>query len=694
MKRLPPMALIAVWLLLIAMSAPVALAGTFQEGRITDDGSVSGNNDSAPRITNGVVYWQRGFNPKSVARWTGGTSFLTLWTGSAGEGIVEMDAASGKVVWATTQGRVLFYNGVSLITIKGAGNLVGEVATDGSDVVYTENVGGAGTDINWEVYVWTGGIPFNISNNPIGRDLNVDISNGKVAYQGQGFAPGSPAHTYLWPGSLFPFFIPIPAGVINPWDRTSPAISEDYVVWGTGHSTGHSYLLYHIPTNTTQNITGNVSIPVTRDPLVSSSGVAYFMNSTGWRWRSHTGASNAIPFGTYYEIQNQELIMQTAGGVHVVDGPSGSSFRVNTLLGYEPSFSGVEVVWSAAGEIWLYAPEGRVPYPFHNPECDSPPTPGSQSIAAGANFSATIQGSDVDSSDTLTLTTAGLPAGATLTPPLPTVGSSPISTLLSWTPTSADIGLHPFLFTITDNVGKRGTCEFTLEVLCSPTTEVCDGIDNDCDTDIDEDFGVGNACLGDGDCLLGVIECDGPAASRCSTATPEVCDGLDNDCDGIADTPTVEVNDGLDNQCPGQPGFGLIDEVEGVLLFLNPAAPGELSWSPPQFGATSYRVARSTMSNFSNGCTSFIPLGAVLNDVEEPAPGQGFHYLVQALTPNTGSFGVNRTIVCEPGTELTCDDDLDNDEDAELSTRGKWVSGLYSRKRNPCPTRPSIRREE
>jgi len=69
----------------------------------------------------------------------------------------------------------------------------------------------------------------------------------------------------------------------------------------------------------------------------------------------------------------------------------------------------------------------------------------------------------------------------------------------------------------------------------------CDGLDNDCDEQVDEGFDIGAGCAPPGDCLAGVLECAGPAATRCSTApggsqSPvELCDGLDNNCDGETD---------------------------------------------------------------------------------------------------------------------------------------------------------------
>lgn len=78
--------------------------------------------------------------------------------------------------------------------------------------------------------------------------------------------------------------------------------------------------------------------------------------------------------------------------------------------------------------------------------------------------------------------------------------------------------------------------------------EVCDGKDNDCDGFVDEDFGIGVACDGIGGCGTGVFECDGKYSIKCSTdiggsdyddpeigGSDEVCDNIDNNCDSVTD---------------------------------------------------------------------------------------------------------------------------------------------------------------
>ncbi len=120
----------------------------------------------------------------------------------------------------------------------------------------------------------------------------------------------------------------------------------------------------------------------------------------------------------------------------------------------------------------------------------------------------------------------------------------------------------------------------------APSTERCDGTDNDCDGAVDEDFATGAACTGAGVCGSGVRECAGPISTRCSTepggsqdqSQPEVCNGVDDDCNGSipssesdADADGVRICDGdCDDADAGASGVprpvtGLRVEPPGVL---------------------------------------------------------------------------------------------------------------------------------
>ena len=111
----------------------------------------------------------------------------------------------------------------------------------------------------------------------------------------------------------------------------------------------------------------------------------------------------------------------------------------------------------------------------------------------------------------------------------------------------------------------NGQIDEGLDCVCNAQQEVCDGVDNDCDKNADEGFNVGLACtVGTGACLrVGMVLCDGNGGTVCSatagTAQPEVCNGIDDDCDGTSDNgitcptcvPQQEVCDGTDNNCNG-----------------------------------------------------------------------------------------------------------------------------------------------
>mgnify|MGYP001221025370 FL=1 len=123
-----------------------------------------------------------------------------------------------------------------------------------------------------------------------------------------------------------------------------------------------------------------------------------------------------------------------------------------------------------------------------------------------------------------------------------------------------------------DPPDKAGVCSYGMRT-CSfdgwsecegavgPSEEVCDGLDNDCNSAIDDTFPeqhqlcgfVEDADYGVGICTPGVMKCDNGGLYCDGHVGPaeEVCDGLDNNCDGsvdegIANTTAIVCYDGPD----------------------------------------------------------------------------------------------------------------------------------------------------
>jgi hypothetical protein len=125
--------------------------------------------------------------------------------------------------------------------------------------------------------------------------------------------------------------------------------------------------------------------------------------------------------------------------------------------------------------------------------------------------------------------------------------------------------------------GQWGACAGEV----TPTAETCDGLDNDCNGQVDE--GLGQTICGVGACQATTPSCLNGVPQICTPRPPqpETCDGLDNDCNGAIDdlpaltcgvgacertapacvngvagtcapgSPSAETCDGIDNDCDG-----------------------------------------------------------------------------------------------------------------------------------------------
>jgi TolB-like protein len=241
-------------------------------------------------------------------------------------------------------------------------------------------------------------------------------------------------------------------------------------------------------------------------------------------------------------------------------------------------------------------------------------------------------------------------------------------------------------------------CQEGEEPVCvpgTPSAEICDGLDNDCDGSIDEGLDALITC-GEGACAVGIAACINGEEQTCIPGTPtgEICDGLDNDCDGSIDeglgsltcgegecgietaacvngeeqtcipgTPTGEICDGLDNDCDGSVdedfnlgnactvGIGAC-AADGSLVC---GADGTvvcrvLAGSPPP--------SVEICDNLDNDCDGFI-------DEDFDVDGDG--YAICANDCNDANPAVH------PGAPDFCNDAIDNDCDGITNNNCQFV---------------------
>ncbi len=172
-----------------------------------------------------------------------------------------------------------------------------------------------------------------------------------------------------------------------------------------------------------------------------------------------------------------------------------------------------------------------------------------------------------------------------------------------------------------------------------PITEVCDGLDNDCDGTADE--GLRNRC--------GV----------CGAPEPrELCDGEDNDCDGRVDeglllvcglcpgeAPEEACNDGVDNDCDGR-----VDEGCGC-VGSDECYPGPIATAGVGQCATGRRTCDS-LGEFWGACEGYVlPSIEVCDGIDNSCDGR----------VDVDAAGCS---VCGGAVELC--DEIDNDCDGQV----------------------------
>ena len=170
---------------------------------------------------------------------------------------------------------------------------------------------------------------------------------------------------------------------------------------------------------------------------------------------------------------------------------------------------------------------------------------------------------------------------------------------------------------------------------CVPATEVCDGQDNDCDSEIDE--GLGTLSCGVGACAQTVNACQNGTPQTCTPGTPtaEVCDGQDNSCNGQIDEGLGTLSCGVGacartvNACqngasqtctPGAPvaeicGDGIDQDCNGADLICPPPSV-DTCRSPRCWTPSTGRMAVSVPTGGALPATTFYRLVGQRLDVQ------------------------------------------------------------------------------
>jgi cysteine-rich repeat protein len=222
-----------------------------------------------------------------------------------------------------------------------------------------------------------------------------------------------------------------------------------------------------------------------------------------YTWDTTGATLGPVGYNTLYSTQ---VVIEERDGLNMVKGRVAVDFLIQLV------------------------PDVNDPPVFNQPVCGT-----TVNGSAGVPISFNVSASDPDAGDSVVLNVAGLPAGASMTPPLPTSGN-PVSSVFGWTPLISQAGNYIVTFSATDQALQQALCSITLHITsqCGDGNidpgEQCDpgpDVPNDCCTSDCQAEPNGQICGP-------APACGGPNTCQGGACVPDP-QGLDTDGDGVLD---------------------------------------------------------------------------------------------------------------------------------------------------------------